>query len=171
MPSLSCVRGSQDKCFLAREISGNLFQLSALLVLIVPLLSHTTAGEIPLFDAGLQFDLGRLRRRTPEPPPFSSMNSTPALSSVRRIAKSLGAVIAVLLSVSSARRMVVIPTADSRAKSAAVQRSSARAALICALVSLRDTMLTYSIHVVCFIPSRRLYRAGRKSGFSLGGKS
>src|SRR5262245_55612854 len=37
--------------------------------------------------------LGRCRKRTPGPPPFSSMNSTPATSKARRTAKSLAVVI------------------------------------------------------------------------------
>jgi hypothetical protein len=35
---------------------------------------------------------GRLRRRNPGPPPFSSMNSTPAISKARRTARSLASV-------------------------------------------------------------------------------
>ena len=52
------------------------------------------------------FSLSRLwglRKRTPGPP-FSSMNSTPAPSKARRIAKSFAAVNAVTLSFNSARR-------------------------------------------------------------------
>ena len=63
------------------------------------------------------FDRRRWRRRTPGPPPSSSMNSTPAASNARRTAKSLAAVIDVSSSVSSARRMVVTPRADARARS------------------------------------------------------
>ena len=47
-------------------------------------------GLAHLCMGGLPSD--RLRRRTPAPPPFSSMNSTPANSKARRIAKSLAAV-------------------------------------------------------------------------------
>ena len=54
----------------------------------------------------------RLRRRTPGPPLFPSMNSTPADSRARRTAKSFAAVIEVSSSASSARRIVVTPTAD-----------------------------------------------------------
>jgi len=54
------------------------------------------------------FPCGGLRRRTPGPPPFSSMNSTPAISKVRRTARSLAAVIDVSLSASSARRIGVV---------------------------------------------------------------
>jgi hypothetical protein len=71
-----------------------------------------------------------LRRRTPGPPPFPSMNSTPAASNVRRTAESLTVVIDVSPSASSARRMVVTPRVDSRARSSALQRRRARAALI-----------------------------------------
>jgi hypothetical protein len=65
--------------------------------------------------------------RTPGPPPFSSMNSTPAASRARRTAMSLAAVIEVSFSDSSARRMVAAPTADSRARSSARHRRNARA--------------------------------------------
>jgi len=45
--------------------------------------------------------LGGFRRRTPGPPPFSSMNSTPAASSARRTAKSFAVVIEVSFSAPS----------------------------------------------------------------------
>jgi hypothetical protein len=48
---------------------------------------------------------GRLRRRNPGPPPFSSMNSTPAASKACRTARSLAAVIEVSTSASSTRRV------------------------------------------------------------------
>jgi hypothetical protein len=73
--------------------------------------------------------------RTPSPPPSLSMNSMPASSSARRIARSFGAVSEVAASVSSARRIVVSPTDDERARSSALHRRRARAARICALVS------------------------------------
>jgi hypothetical protein len=63
------------------------------------------------------------------------MNSMPASSSARRIAKSFGAVSEVAAPVSSALRIVVSPTDDERARSSALQRRSALAARICALVS------------------------------------
>ena len=68
-------------------------------------------------DHFLGFSLVAFRRRTPGPPPFSSMNSTPADSKARRTARSFAAVIEVSLSTSSARRIVATPTADSRARS------------------------------------------------------
>jgi hypothetical protein len=77
----------------------------------------------------------RLRSLTPGPSPFSSMKTMPASSSARRIARSFGDVSEVLSSVSSARRIVAMPTADSRARSSARHRRRARAALIWALVS------------------------------------
>jgi len=43
------------------------------------------------------------------PPPFSSMNSTPAASRVRRTAESFGAVMEVSRAASSVRRMVATP--------------------------------------------------------------
>src|SRR5262245_19228563 len=63
------------------------------------------------------------------------MNSTPAASKVRRTTMLLAAVIDVSFSVSSARRMVATLRSDCRARSSALQRSRARAALIWALVS------------------------------------
>jgi hypothetical protein len=86
-------------------------------------------------DSATNYFLGALgrrrwRKRTPGPPPFSSMNSTPAASKARRTAKSLAVVIDVSSSVSSARLIVVTLRAVSRARSSALQRMSARAALI-----------------------------------------
>jgi hypothetical protein len=81
------------------------------------------------------FGRRRCRRRTPAPPPFSSMNSTPAASKARRTAKSLAMVIDVSPSVSSARLIVASPKAASRASSAALHRRRARAARIWALFS------------------------------------
>jgi hypothetical protein len=75
-----------------------------------------------------------LRSRTPGPPPFLSMNSTPALSKARRTAKSLAAVMEVSWSAFSARRIVANPSAASLARSSALQRTRPRAALIWALV-------------------------------------
>jgi hypothetical protein len=80
----------------------------------------------------------RFRSRTPGPPPFSSMNSTPADSNARRIAKSLALVSAVSFSFSSARRMVVTLSADAAARSSAVQRMRDRVALIRALVKKKS---------------------------------
>jgi hypothetical protein len=91
----------------------------------------------------LGFLWARLRSLTPGPPPFSSMNSTPAISKARRIAWSLAAVIDVLQDVSSARRIVVTPTEDAFARSSALQRMRARAARIWALVSCETDMLTF----------------------------
>jgi hypothetical protein len=78
---------------------------------------------------------GWCRNRTPGPlpPPSSSMNSTPAASSARRTAKSLAMVIDVWPSASSARLIVAIPKAASRASCAAFHRRRARAARIWAL--------------------------------------
>jgi hypothetical protein len=69
----------------------------------------------------------RLRRRTPGPPPFSSINSTPA-PSARRTAKSLATVSDVWSSANSARRIVFRPNAASRARSSTVHLRIARAA-------------------------------------------
>jgi hypothetical protein len=85
-------------------------------------------------DSATNYFLGalgrRCRKRTPGPPPFSSMNSTPAASKARRTAKSFAAVSEVWSSVTSARRMVFRPKAASRARSSAVHLSRARAARI-----------------------------------------
>jgi hypothetical protein len=72
----------------------------------------------------------RFRSRTPGPPPFSSMNSTPAFSSARRTARSFATVIEVLFSEPSARLIVARPKAASRARSSALHLNSPRAALI-----------------------------------------
>src|SRR5262245_38758866 len=88
--------------------------------------SYITAA-IHLLDA-----LGRrgCRKRTPGPPPFSSMNSTPAASKARRTAKSLATVREVLSSASSARLIVLSPSDDARARSFALHLRRARAARI-----------------------------------------
>ena len=78
-------------------------------------------------------EVSRPRRRTPGPPPFSSMNSTPAASSARRRAASLGSVTGISPSTTSTRRIVATPTFEALARSRALQRSSARAARNCAL--------------------------------------
>ena len=56
------------------------------------------------------FGRWRFRSRTPEPPPFSSINSTPATSKARLIASSLAAVRDVPFSATSARLIVFTPT-------------------------------------------------------------
>jgi hypothetical protein len=96
--------------------------------------SFVTEGDRRLSDRFSDQREG-FRRRTPAPPPFSSMNSTPASSSARRIARSFAAVIDVADVISSARRIVVTPTEDDRARSSALHLIKARAARICALVS------------------------------------
>src|SRR3984957_17920725 len=62
------------------------------------------------------------------------MNSMPAASNARRIARSFAAVNDVWCSVNSARRIVVTARAEARARSSAVQRIRARPARICPLV-------------------------------------
>jgi hypothetical protein len=91
--------------------------------------------------------LGSFFSRTPGPPPFSSMNSMPAPSSVRRIARSLAAVSAMASSATSARRIVFTPRADSRARSCALHRRRARAALIWALESGPTFIVDCSTHM------------------------
>src|SRR5262249_8583966 len=101
--------------------------------LVIGALLHT-AERIIFFNVKAHgywaFFTRRLRRRTPGPPPSSSMKSTPAASRVRRTAKSLAAVIDVSFSESSARRIVATLSSDSRARSSALHRRRARAALI-----------------------------------------
>jgi hypothetical protein len=110
-------------------------------------------------------DFGRVRllRRTPGPPPFSSIKSTPADSKALRTARSLANVIDVSSSVSSARRMVATPTADSRARSSARHRRNALAALIWPLVRGFGFILTARIlydirHIVQYWSDHRIAR-------------
>ena len=76
------------------------------------------------------FSFPDFRRRTPGPPPFSSMNSTPAFSSACRKAASLADVTGISPSTTSTRRMVATPTFEAAARSSALHRSKARAARI-----------------------------------------
>ncbi|PWJ84381.1 hypothetical protein C8D77_13315 [Mesorhizobium loti] len=71
---------------------------------------------------------------TPGPPPFSGMNSMPAASSAVRIAFRFAEVIDGMPSSDSARLTVATPKLAASARSFALQRSSARAARICAPV-------------------------------------
>src|SRR5689334_1631321 len=71
------------------------------------------------------------------------MNSTPAASRVRRSASSLTAVSEVPSSATSARLIVLTPTDEFRARSSALHRSRALAALICALESERCFMVDF----------------------------
>src|SRR5882762_7683142 len=87
-------------------------------------------GHYFFFELPLGF-----RNRTPGPPPFSSMNSTPAVSRARRTAKLFETVIAVTSAINSARRMVATLKVECLARSSALQRMRARAARICALLS------------------------------------
>ena len=75
-------------------------------------------------------DLCGFRKRTPSPPPLSSMKPIPAASRARRIAASFASVTRTSPSTTSALRMVATPTFEARAKSRAVHRISARAARI-----------------------------------------
>jgi hypothetical protein len=86
-------------------------------------------------------------RRTPGPPPFSSMNSTPAASNARRTANSFAVVMEVALSASSARRIVRKLTLDWRARSSAVHLIRDRAALIWALV--RTPFVIDILNAIC----------------------
>src|SRR6516162_4062073 len=127
---------------------------------------RTIAASLATSDSARDYFLGalgrrRCRKRTPGPPPFSSMNSTPAVSRARRTAKSLAAVIDVWSSASSARRMVATPTADSLARSSARHRRNARAALIWPLVRGFGFILTAQIlydivHIVQYSDDHRI---------------
>jgi hypothetical protein len=75
-----------------------------------------------------------------------------AASKARRTAKSLAVVIDVSSFASSARRIVVTLKDVWRARSSALHRTRARAALIWALVRSFDAILTYYIYMLCFIP-------------------
>jgi hypothetical protein len=91
-------------------------------------------SPLPTSDSATNYFLGalgrRCRKRTPGPPPFSSMNSTPEASKARRTAKSFAAVSEVWSSAASARRIVFRPKAASRARSSTVHLIMARAARI-----------------------------------------
>ncbi len=76
----------------------------------------------------------RFVKRTPTPPPFSGINSTPAVSRDMRISFRFADVIAGSPSSASARRIVEMLTLASCASSSAVHRTSARAARIWAPV-------------------------------------
>ena len=100
----------------------------------------TDRSPIARSDSATIYFLGalgrrRCRNRTPGPPPFSSMNSTPAASKVRRTAKSLATVREVLSSASSARLIVLSPSDDARARSFALHLRRARAARIWELLN------------------------------------
>jgi len=96
---------------------------------------ETIESPIVISDSAAIYLLGALgrrgcRKRTPGPPPLSSMNSTPAASKARRTAKSLATVREVLSSASSARLIVLSPSDDARARSFALHLRRARAARI-----------------------------------------
>ena len=103
-----------------------------------PISSPAEPGAPPVSSRAMTYFLAAGCRGLTPAPPFSSMNSTPAASSARRTARSFETVIDVAFSANSARRIVVTPNAECRAKSSALHRKSARAALICALVSIFD---------------------------------
>ena len=74
------------------------------------------------------------RRRTPGPPPFEGINSTPASSNAIRSADTFAVVKPTAPSTASARRMVATPRRDFCARSSALHRRRALAARICAPV-------------------------------------
>src|SRR5258708_6856378 len=93
----------------------------------------TEGGEIGFVSQNLAAGSHRLcfvgfRSRTPGPPPFSSMNSTPADSKAALSAASFAAVTGISPSIVSTRRIVATPTLEALAKSRALHLSKARAA-------------------------------------------
>ncbi len=97
--------------------------------------SHSTSRQL-LFIGPFTSEIWRafapcarhyLRRRTPGPPPFSSMKSTPALSKASRTALSFAAVSEVEPLANSALLTVASPNSLALARSSADQRNSARA--------------------------------------------
>jgi hypothetical protein len=80
--------------------------------------------------------LGGFRRRTPGPPPFSSINSTPA----RRNTASIAASVVASPAYRPTSILVIVfrwrPVASARSRT--VQFSAARAILTCALVTAHD---------------------------------
>lgn len=98
---------------------------------IMPLSASTYLGNLP--GGGLRSDF---RRRTPGPPPFSSMNSTPARLSTPSIVASVAASPA--YRPTSIFVMVFRWSPVAFARSRTVQFSAARAILTCALVTAHD---------------------------------
>jgi hypothetical protein len=79
--------------------------------------------------------LSRLASRTPEPPPFSGINTMPASKNARSIAASVTGLARIGPGCPSNRLIVGRDTFDAAVKSFCSHRSSMRAALTCSLVS------------------------------------
>jgi len=88
--------------------------------------------------------LGGLRRRTPGPPPFSSMNSTPADSSACRSAATVEPCAAIRPGFDSSRLIVGSETDDACDRSRCSHRKRARAARISSLLSKKAGLPTWS---------------------------
>jgi hypothetical protein len=116
----------------------------SLFALVDGLTARASRHLVQIPDYLWNFPFKGFRRRTPGPPPFSSMNSTPADSKARLTARSFAVVIDVWSSVSSARRIVATLNDVRRARSSALHRMRERAALICALVSGVESILIIS---------------------------
>jgi hypothetical protein len=107
--------------------------LSALLELTGDWGASSPKDRVDKFDADIQADYlglfgGRSRSRTPGPPPFSAMNSTPAASIAERILSTL---LRRASCASSKRFTVLTPTFAARAKSAVLHPSATRAIRHC----------------------------------------
>jgi len=126
----------------------------ALAVLSRPVLSAAADARAGCLECAA----AALVRRTPGCSPL--VNSTPAVSNARRIASSLAVVSEVPVSMTSARLTVFTPNADARARSTALHPNKARAALICAPVSLPVPILTVITHMGIIHP----YGGGIHSG-------
>jgi hypothetical protein len=90
--------------------------------------STSDSSHRPIHFSDFSFD--RLRRRTPEPPPFSLMNVIPAPSIAARIFSAVSSRPPSSPSIDSRRATVGSDIPDFSAKSACDQPSRARAALI-----------------------------------------
>jgi hypothetical protein len=93
------------------------------------------ARHLSLFYHLGRFGRWRLRRRTPGPPPFSSMNSIPAFSMAALIFSAVSARPAISPSADSSLAIVGSETDEWRAKSPCDHPSKARAALTCRIVT------------------------------------
>jgi YqaJ-like viral recombinase domain len=114
--------------------------------------SEKAAAEKQSWSYILFLDLCGFRKRTPSPPPLSSMKSIPAASRARRIAASFASVTGTSPSTTSALRMVATPTFEARAKSRAVHRISARAARIWALeIFLSKALIVFTSYDIIYI--------------------
>ena len=103
-----------------------------------PAIAPTRARrQLTLINYFRDLSFAGFRRRTPDPPPFSSMNSTPAASIAARNFWMVSARPPIVPSTDSSRATVGSETPERSAKSACDQARSALAALICLVVTKR----------------------------------